>query len=61
MSFCSHFIKTLEASTGGVITVIKNFAKLTGKQLCWNLFFVKLQTSRPARLLKRDSKIGVFS
>ena len=55
------FIKTLEASTGGIITVIKNFAKLTGKQPRWNLFLVKLQTSRPARFLKRDSKTGVFS
>ena len=37
--------------------VLKNFANLTGKHLCWNLFLIKLQVSRPATLLKRDSKI----
>ena len=27
--------------------VLKNFAKLTGKYLCWSLFFKKLQTFSP--------------
>ena len=36
---------------------IKNFAILTGKHLCWSLFFKKLQTFRPATLLRRDSNI----
>ena len=39
---------------------IKSFATLTGKQLCWRLFLVKLKASRIATLLKRDSKTGVF-
>ena len=30
------------------------------KHLWWNLFFIKLQTFRPADLLKRDSKTWVF-
>ena len=25
--------------------VLKNFGKLTGKQLCWSLFLIKLQAS----------------
>ena len=36
------------------IGVFINFANFTGKQLCRNLF------SRPADLLKRYSKTGVF-
>ena len=34
--------------------VLKNFAIFTGKHLCWGLFIKKLQTFRPATLLKRD-------
>ena len=41
-------------------SVLKNFTNFTGKQLCWSLFFIKLQSSRPATLLKRDSNTGVF-
>ena len=48
----------LEAVTGGVL---QNFAMLTGKDLCWSLFLIKLQAFRPATLLKRDSDIGVYS
>ena len=33
--------------------VIKNFAKFTGKQLCWGLFFNKVAGLRPATLLRR--------
>ena len=40
--------------------VLRNFANFTGKHLCWSLFLVKLQTFRPATLLKRDSKTDVF-
>ena len=39
---------------------LKNFAIFTGKPLCWNLFLIKLQTFRPATLLKTDANIGVF-
>ena len=35
--------------------VLKNFANITGKHLCWSLCCL-----RPATLLKRDSKTGVF-
>ena len=36
--------------------VRKDFAKFTGKQLCWSLFLVR----RSAGLSKRDSNTGVF-
>ena len=39
-----------EAATRGVL---KNFANFTGKHLCWSLFSTKLQTFRPATLLKK--------
>ena len=28
--------------------------------MCWSLFIVKLQTSKIATLLERDSKTGIF-
>ena len=40
--------------------VLKNVAIFTGRHLCWSLFLKKLQTSRSATLLKRDSNTGVF-
>ena len=42
------------------IGVLKNFAIFKGKQLSWSLFLIKLHTSMPANLLKRDSSSGVF-
>ena len=42
------------------IFVLKNFAKFTGKQLCWGLFFNKVEGLRPATLLKK-TPIQVFS
>ena len=35
--------------------VLKHFEKRAEKQLCWSHFLIKLQTSRAATLLKRDS------
>ena len=35
-------------------------AIFTGKHLCWSLFLIKLQASRLATLLKRDSDTGIF-
>ena len=35
--------------------VLQNFAIFTGKYLCWSLLLIKLQFSRPATLLKRNS------
>ena len=34
----------------------KNFAKFTGKHLCWNLLLIRLYVT----LLKRDSNTGVL-
>ena len=34
------------------IDVLKNFADFTRKSLCWSLLLIKLQTFRPATLLK---------
>ena len=42
------------------IDVLKNFAILTGKHLCWSLFLIKLQAFRSATLLNRDSSIGII-
>ena len=41
------------------IGVLKNFAKLIGKQLCWCFFLIKLQALRPGTLLKRDSNTDI--
>ena len=43
-------IKLTESATG---YVLKNFALLTGKDLCWSIFFIKLQSIRPATLSKK--------
>ena len=42
------------------IGVLRNFAIFTGKHLCWSLFLIKLQTLRPATLVKRESNTGAF-
>ena len=42
------------------IGALKKFAKLKWKHMCWSLFLKKLQTWRPAILIKRDSSTGVF-
>ena len=42
------------------IDVFKNFAIFAGEHLCWGLFVIKLQSWRPATLLKRDSNTSVF-
>ena len=40
--------------------VLKNFANSIRKRLGWSLSLIKLHTSRPATLLKRDFKTGIF-
>ena len=40
--------------------VFRIFASFTGRQLCWSLFLIELQTFRPAALLKIDSNTDVF-
>ena len=47
-------IKKSEAATEGVILQILQ------ENVCWNIFLIKLQTLRPATLLKRASNT-VFS
>ena len=42
------------------IGVLKKFANLTGKQLCWSFFLIKQQACRPAILLKRGFNTGIF-
>ena len=37
--------------------VLKNFLR---KHLCWSLLLIKMQSYRPANLLNRHSKTGVF-
>ena len=44
------FMELAEAATGGVL---RNFAKLTGKDLCQGLFFNKVAGLRPAILFKK--------
>ena len=40
--------------------VLKYFAQFAEKHLYWSLFIIKLQGSRSAALLKRDSNTGAF-
>ena len=54
--------KKLQSSRSQIffkIGVIKNFSNFTGKYLCWSIFLIKLQTWRPAALLRRGSNTGV--
>ena len=41
--------------------VLKTFAILPGKHMCWSFFLIKLQTSRMATLLKKKTTTQVFS
>ena len=40
--------------------VLKRFANVTGKHLCWSLFLMKSYAFMPSTLSKRDSKINLF-
>ena len=59
----SHYVVVLfsEAAIRDVLKndVLENFLIFTGEYLCWILFLTKLQTFRPAALL-RDSNTGYF-
>ena len=48
------------SSRGVQYNFLKNFAKFTGKHLCWSLFIKESQALRPATLLKSDSSKDVF-
>ena len=39
--------------------LVKNFANVTRKHLCWSLFLIKLQVCRPTTLLKWYSNPGI--
>ena len=41
-------------------SVLKSSAKFTGEHLCWIFFLIKLQTLRPAALLKGGSSTSAF-
>ena len=45
---------------GATRDIFKNFAIFTGKHLRLSLFLIKMQTLRPASLLKRDYTTGLF-
>ena len=49
-------------STKKVFLKISQYSQknITGKHLCWSLFFNKVAGLRPSTLLKRDSNAGVF-
>ena len=56
-------LRTLKSSRSQMffrIGVHKNFAIFKEKHLSWSLFLIKLQTSSPTALLKRDYNSGIF-
>ena len=40
--------------------VLKNIAKLTGKQLCWSLSLIKFQALQACNFIKKDFNTGAF-
>ena len=42
-------------------SVLRNFAKFTGKHLCQSLFFNEIASLRAATLLKKETLAQVFS
>ena len=48
-----HFTRSNYAKVFSEKGVLKNFAKFTGKHLCWSLFFNKVPSLRSATLLKK--------
>ena len=40
--------------------ILRNFANVTGKKLCWSLFLIESQVLTLAAILKRHSNIDVF-
>ena len=59
MNFVLDMFKVNSKDTSEVVTevfveeVLKDFAKLTGKHLCLDLFFDKVADLKPATLLKK--------
>ena len=60
VSFLTKFqtgnLKRAEAAAGDALraaAILKNFANLAGKNLCWSLFLIKLEFWGPATLSKK--------
>ena len=41
--------------------VLKNFANVTGKHLCWNLFFYQAESFQACSFIKKETPTQVFS
>ena len=46
--YCGRTVRSSHRRCSIKKTVLKNYAILTGKHLCWGLFLIKLQAFRPA-------------
>ena len=57
-TFFFHFIQKQPRMCSVKEGVFKNFASFLGQHLYWSLFLIKLQSFRPATLLKTDSNKG---
>ena len=57
---CVQYVQKQPSEVFFKKVVLKKFVNFTGKNLCWSLFLIKLQTWGPATLLKRDSNTDVF-
>ena len=56
----SQNISDSDAPRCSIKKILKNFERLTGKQLCQSLLFNKVAGLGPATLLKKRLRIGVF-
>ena len=57
---CFHLFRRSRSQMFFKAVALKHFAILTGKHLCWSLFFNKGAGLWSNILLKRDSNAGVF-
>ena len=57
-TFFFHFIQKQPRMCSVKEGVFKNFASFLGQHLYWSLLLIKLQSFRPATLLKTDSNKG---
>ena len=42
------------------VGVLENFAKFTGKHLCWNLFLINVQ-AKACNFIKKETSAQIFS
>ena len=57
----SDFYRSNRAQMLFKIGVFRNFAKFTGKRLCWSLFLIKLQVRRGLLLVKWQASVCNFA